>query len=98
MKIISCKAGCVPVLFMKWKALPSQTGKKYKLKAMKFENTLFRAWNQRMKTVYQSFKNQTYDSTIKKQYAIRKLISVTQSDNSRVFNKWRKVNNESMIT
>ncbi len=36
MKILNCKAGSVPVLFMKWKALPSQTGKKYKMKAMKF--------------------------------------------------------------
>jgi hypothetical protein len=36
MKILSCKAGQVPLLFMKWKALPSQTGKKYKNKALKF--------------------------------------------------------------
>lgn len=98
MKIINCKAGCVPILFMKWKALPSQTGKKYKMKAMKFENALFRAWSMRMKTTYQSFKNQSYDATVKKQFAIRKLISVTMSDSNRVFNKWRKVNNETKIT
>lgn len=36
MKILNCKAGKVPILFMKWKALPSQTGKKYKMKAIKF--------------------------------------------------------------
>ncbi len=98
MKILNCKAGQVPILFMKWKALPSQTGKKYKMKAMKFETALFRAWSQRMKFVYQGFKTQLYDATVKKQYAIRKLIAVTQSDSSRVFNKWRKVNNETKIT
>jgi hypothetical protein len=51
-KILSCKAGKVPMVFMKWKALPSQTAKKYKLKGMKFESILFRAVNQRMKHVY----------------------------------------------
>lgn len=51
-----------------------------------------------MKFVYQSFKNQSYDATVKKQYAIRKLVAVTQSDSNRVFNKWRKVNNETKIT
>ncbi len=51
-----------------------------------------------MKFVYQSFKNQSYDATVKKQFAIRKLVAVTQSDNNRVFNKWRKVNNETKIT
>lgn len=98
MKIISCKTGCVPILFMKWKALPSQTGKKYKLKAMKFEIALFRAWNARMKTSYQIFKNQTYDADVKKQYAIRKMIAATQSGTNRVFGKWRTINNESKIT
>jgi len=98
MKILNCKAGQVPILFMKWKALPSQTGKKYKMKAMKFENTLFRAWNQRMKFVYQGFKNQSYDATVKKQYAIRKLIATCQSDSTRILNRWRKINNETTIT
>jgi hypothetical protein len=36
MKILNCKAGKVPILFMKWKALPSQLLKKNKIKAMKF--------------------------------------------------------------
>jgi hypothetical protein len=98
MKILNCKAGQVPILFMKWKTLPSQVGKKYKMRAMKFETTLFRAWSMRMKFVYQAFKNQSYDATVKKQYAIRKLIAVTQSDSNRTFNKWRKVNAEGKIT
>jgi hypothetical protein len=98
MKILNCKAGQVPILFMKWKTLPSQVGKKYKMRAMKFETSLFRAWNLRMKFVYQVFKNQSYDATVKKQYAIRKLIAVTQSDSNRTFNKWRKVNAEAKIT
>jgi hypothetical protein len=36
MKILNCKAGKVPILFMKWKALPNQLLKKNKIKAMKF--------------------------------------------------------------
>lgn len=36
MKLMNCKAGKVPYMFMKWKGLPSQTGKKYKQRAMKF--------------------------------------------------------------
>jgi hypothetical protein len=51
-----------------------------------------------MKFVYQSFKTQSYDATVKKQFAIKRLISVTQSDSTRIFNKWRKVNNETKIT
>ena len=93
MKILNCKAGKVPILFMQWKSLPSQTGKKYKQKDMKFQNALFIASDKRIKFVWQSFKTQSYDAIVKKQYAIRKLIQVTQSDNSRLFNKWRKVNN-----
>lgn len=93
MKILNCKAGKVPILFMQWKALPSQTGKKYKMRAMKFENALFRAFTKRMKFVYQSFKTQSYDAVVKKQFAIKRLIQVTQSDSNRVFNKWRKINN-----
>jgi hypothetical protein len=51
-----------------------------------------------MKFVYQGFKNQSYDATVKKQYAIRKLIATCQSDSTRIFNRWRKINNETTIT
>ena len=94
MKILSCKAGKVPMVFMKWKALPSQTAKKYKLKGMKFESLLFRAVNQRMKYVYNQFKLQNYDATVKMQLAIKRLVACCQSDNSRMFNKWRTIKNE----
>ncbi len=35
-KIMNCKAGKVPYLFMKWKALPDQNAKVHKKKAIKF--------------------------------------------------------------
>lgn len=92
-KIINCKAGKVPILFMKWKALPSQTGKKYKMKAMKFQNVLEKAYIQRMKFVNNAYKVQSYDAVVKKQFAIKKLIQATLSDSNRIFNKWRKISN-----
>jgi uncharacterized ubiquitin-like protein YukD len=55
---------------------------------------LFRAYHQRVKFVYQNFKTQTYDATVKKQFAAKKLIIATQSDTNRIFNKWRKINNQ----
>jgi hypothetical protein len=93
MKIINCKAGQVPIFFMKWKALPSQTGRKYKLKGFKFQSILERAYFQRMKFVHGGFQQQTYDAKVKKQFAIKKLIQTTMSDSNRLFNKWRKINN-----
>ncbi len=36
MKILQCKSGKVPLMFMKWKSLPYQGAKKAKVKATKF--------------------------------------------------------------
>lgn len=43
------KSGKVPLLFMKWKALPNQNAKKGKGKAMRFESGIARMHFRRLK-------------------------------------------------
>jgi hypothetical protein len=49
MKILQCKSGKVPLMFMKWKSLPYQGAKKAKSKATKFESSLSRMHFKRIK-------------------------------------------------
>lgn len=83
---------------MKWKSLPNPSAKKIKQKAMRFEGNLVRLITQRFKVTYEKFKDNNYEGNNKKKFAVNKLIVVTMSDSNRIFNKWRKINNESKIT